>query len=266
MRHSGVQPAAAAAAVLVLFATGAVTTLGAQDAADWLRVSIVQVVPERFDDYIELQLNEVNPGLQQAGIPWRSVFRTAEFGDSYELQSITPLGDLADYDAGGPLARVMRPDRFQRLADRITTCHGVAPCLRRSVPSRAERRDGRPRQPASRADVDAPDRARTGRRLDGVPPEEPRRRFGEWVSRSVCIRDCSGPHRRRGWWSRTTRALRSWSQPSIIVRAFGDNCRRGGFEELAGVVTSVERAVLRYDPELSYYEPFHLDSGYRRKR
>ena len=82
-------------------------------------MNIVRVVPEHLDDYIELQLNEVTPGLQEAGILWCSAWRTAEFRNSYELQFVTPVGDLADYDAVGPLARVMEPDRFQRLVDRL---------------------------------------------------------------------------------------------------------------------------------------------------
>ena len=90
-----------------------------RDASDWLQVDAVRAVPERLEDYIELQLNEVTPALQAAGIPWRSVWRTAEFGNTYELHFVTPLGDLADYDVGGPLARVMEPDKYQRLLDRL---------------------------------------------------------------------------------------------------------------------------------------------------
>ena len=118
MRTLGVR-VAVVVALLVVVETMAGSGLRAQDASDWLRVNVVRVVPECLDDYIELQLNEVTPGLQAAGIPWRSVWRTAEFGNSYELQFVTPLGDLADYDIGGPLARVMEPERFQRLVDRL---------------------------------------------------------------------------------------------------------------------------------------------------
>ena len=118
MRTLGLRVAVIAALVVLVEAIAA-TGLRAQDASDWLRVNIVRVVPEHLDDYIELQLNEVTPGLQEAGILWCSAWRTAEFRNSYELQFVTPVGDLADYDAVGPLARVMEPDRFQRLVDRL---------------------------------------------------------------------------------------------------------------------------------------------------
>ncbi len=250
MRHSGVQPAAAAVAVLVLFATGAVTTLGAQDASDWLRVSIVQVVPERFDDYIELQLNEVNPGLQQAGIPWRSVFRTAEFGDSYQLQFITPLGDLADYDAGGPLARVMRPDRFQRLADRIR---------RATVSRHVFVAQYRPDLSVETDDLGSQSLARTS--TVQIAPG----RVGDWTAflqrnretfRGVGVafgvyQRLFGPAPTSWLVVENHASFAELAQPGIIVRAFGDAVD-GVAEELAGVVISVERVVLRYDPELSY--------------
>ena len=118
MRTMGIR-VVVVAALLMLVEAGAGSGLRAQDASDWLRVDVVRTVPERLEEYIELQLNEVTPGLQAAGIPWRSVWRTAEFGNTYELHFVTPLGDLADYDVGGPLARVMELDRYQHLVDRL---------------------------------------------------------------------------------------------------------------------------------------------------
>ena len=70
-------PVVVVAAAIVSVYPGLVTTLGGQAASDWLRVNVVQVVPERLEDYIELQINEVNPGMQRAGVPGRSVWRTA---------------------------------------------------------------------------------------------------------------------------------------------------------------------------------------------
>jgi len=250
MRHSGVQPAAAAAAVLVLFATGAVTTLGAQDAADWLRVSIVHVVPEQFEDYIELQINEVNPGLQRAGIPWRSAWRTAEFGDSYELQFITPLRDLADYDAGGPLARVMRPDRFQRLADRLrraTVSRHVH--VAQYLPELSVETDDLGDQSLARVSTlqIAPGRVADWTMFLRRNREEFR---GAGVAFGVYQR-MFGPGPTSWQVVENHASFTELVRPSIIVRAFGDNADSVS-AELAGVVVSVERAVLRYDPELSY--------------
>ena len=40
-------------------------------------------------------------------------------------------------------------------------------------------------------------------------------------------------------------------QPSLLVRAFGDEADAAN-ARVAGIVTSIERTVLRYDAELSY--------------
>ena len=39
-----------------------------------MQLDIVNVVPDKFSDYIELQFKEVNPALQEAGVPWRNVY------------------------------------------------------------------------------------------------------------------------------------------------------------------------------------------------
>ena len=48
---------------------------------NWLQVDVVTIVPDRYEEYIELQQDEVTPALQRAGVPWRSVWRVAEFGN-----------------------------------------------------------------------------------------------------------------------------------------------------------------------------------------
>ena len=70
--------------VLVLLGAGLAPTAFAQDPA-WMQVDIVSVVPDKFEDYRDLQFKEVNPALQKAGVPWRNVYQTAEFGNSYEI-------------------------------------------------------------------------------------------------------------------------------------------------------------------------------------
>ncbi|MYI74444.1 MAG: hypothetical protein F4057_03745 [Acidobacteria bacterium] len=104
--------------LLILLCLAPLSVAHAQD-VEWMQVDIVNVVPNRVEDYVELQLEEVNPTLQRAGVPWRSVWRVAEFGNSYELQLVTPMSSLAQYDTGGPVARVLQPDRRLRLLDRL---------------------------------------------------------------------------------------------------------------------------------------------------
>ena len=238
------------AGLLVLVDAGPGSVLRAQNASDWLRVDIVRVVPERLEDYIELQLEEVTPGLQAAGIPWRSVWRTAEFGNSYELQFVTPLGDLADYDVGGPLARVMEPGNFQRLVDR----------LRRFTVSRdsyAVRY--RPDLSAESDEIGSLFLARVTN-IEIAPG-----RVGEWTAfleqRLPQFREAGlvfgvyervyGPAPTSWQIAENHASFTELAQPNIVARAFGEQAQAVA-AEIAGVVVSVERSVLRYDPELSY--------------
>ena len=238
------------AAVLVLVEANVGSGLRAQDASDWLRVDVVRVVPERLEDYIELQLNEVTPGLQAARIPWRSVWRTAEFGNTYELRFVTPLGDLADYDLGGPLARVMEPDRFQRLIDRLRR-------LTVSRDSYAIR---------YRADLSVESDEVGSLYLARVTTVEiAPGRAGEWTAflerRLPQFRDADlvfgvyeqmfGPAPTSWQIAENHASFTELARPGIIARAFGDQADTV-VAEIAGIVVSVERTVLRYDPELSY--------------
>lgn len=238
------------AALLMLVEASAGNGLRAQDASDWLRVDIVRTVPERLEEYIELQLNEVTPGLQAAGIPWRSVWRTAEFGNTYELHFVTPLGDLADYDVGGPLARVMELDRYQRLVDR----------LRRFTFSRESYAI------RYRPDLSVESDAVGGLFLNRVTTVQiAPGRVGEWTAfleeRLPQFRAANlvfgvyervfGPAPTSWQIAENHTSFTELSQPNIIARTFGDQAE-AQTAEIAGVVLSVQRTVLRYDPELSY--------------
>ena len=238
------------AALSVFVGTSGGAALRAHDASDWLRVNVVKVVPERFEDYIELQLTEVTPALQEAGVPWRSVWRTAEFGNSYELQFVQPVGDLADYDAGGPLARVMQPDRLQRLVDRLRR-YTVS---RQSYAVRYRAELG-----VESDDVASLFLARVS--TLGVAPG----RVGEWTAflernlkqfRGAGVvfgvyQRMLGPTPTAWQVVENHESFAELAQPSIIVRAFGEQADSVA-SELSGVVLSVQRSVLRYDPELSY--------------
>jgi hypothetical protein len=239
---------ASLAACVALF-SGAVD---AQDrgAPDWLRVNIVNVVPERLEDYVELQLKEVNPALQKAGVPWRSVWRTAEFGNSYEMQFVTPLGDLSDYDTGGPLARALPPDRVARLADR----------LRRSTVSR------RSYAVQYRPELSVESAESSGLFLARLTTIEVAPGLGaSWTSflernlprfRGADVvfgvyQRLFGPGPTAWQLVENYQSFTELNETSIIGRAFGEDAD-AVTAELAGVVSSVERTVLRYDAELSY--------------
>lgn len=235
--------------LLLLLGHGLVSGGHAQE-VEWMQVDVVNVVPNRLDDYVELQLEEVNPTLQAAGVPWRSVWRIAEFGNSYELQLVTPMSSLAQYDTGGPLARVLQPDRRQRLIDR----------LRRLTVSRQRyAMRYRPEMSVEADDVGGLSLARV------TTVEVSPGRTGDWEAflRSSLPKfsDANlvfgvyervfGPGPTSWLIVENYASFAQLEQPSLVVRAFGEDAGAAA-ARIAGVVTSMERTVLRYDAELSY--------------
>ena len=221
-----------------------------QDEGSLLNVEIVSVIPDRMDDYVELQTEIVNPALQRAGVPWRAVWRTADFGNTYDLELVRPLGALAELDTGGPLARVMDPDRLKRLVDQLRRCTAS----RRSYATQY------------RADLsvladDVGDMFLARQTTIHVAPG----RVGEWVEflrRGVtAFREASvvfgvyhrllGPDPTSWLIVENIGSFTELTRPDIIGHTLGEQADVVP-EALAGVVTSIGRAVLRYDTELSY--------------
>ena len=236
-------------ALALVLSLGLVPVAHAQD-AEWMQVDIVNVVPNRLDDYVELQLEEVNPALQRAGVPWRSVWRVAEFGNSYELQLVTPMSSLAQYDTGGPLARVLDLDRRLRLVER----------LRRMTVSRKRYAI------RYRPDVSVEADEVGGLSLARVTTAEiAPGRGGDWEQfMLLALPTFSGASLVFGVYERVFgpgpaawlivenySSFAQLEQPSLLVRAFGDEADAAN-ARVAGIVTSIERTVLRYDAELSY--------------
>ena len=235
-------------AALVLGA-GLAPAAHAQD-VEWMQVDVVSVVPDRLDDYVELQLEEVNPALQKAGVPWRSVWRVAEFGNSYELQLVTPMTSLAQYDTGGPLARVLDPDRRLRLVDRVR---------RLTVSRKRYALRYRPDVSVEADEVGGLSLARVTT-IEIAPG-----RGGDWEEFMLSsLPAFAGANLVFGVYERVFgpgpvswlivenySSFAQLEQPSLVARAFGRDAAEAS-ARVAGVVTSIERTVLRYDAELSY--------------
>lgn len=83
--------------VLLLGSTLLAATALAQDPAPWLEMTIVQVDPARVGEFLAAQ-REISALDEEAGVPWRSVGRTAVFGDTYRFVITTPLASFAQLD------------------------------------------------------------------------------------------------------------------------------------------------------------------------
>lgn len=91
-------------------------------APSWISVNVTRVKPEMLQDYQDLIKNELNPALQKAGIPWRSTWATAVFGDTYEYVGVTPITNFAQYDQQSPLVRALGQEGATRFGHKIRKC------------------------------------------------------------------------------------------------------------------------------------------------
>lgn len=238
-----------AAGLLALGALLAAPEARAQDDV-WYEVDIVQVKPDKLDDFNELYLEEINPALQRAGVPWRSAWVTGEFGSVYERQFVHPLSGFGVLDAGGPLARALSARQLDRVLGKLReytdSRQSYAVLYRGDLSVESDDVSGLPIARVTNLEI-APGRAPAFEaflrnnldnfRAAGVIFGIYHRQFG------------SGPV---VW--QIVENLRSYAELSRggILRAFGDTDAARALDELAGVITSVERTVLEYDVSLSY--------------
>ena len=97
----------------------------AQDAPDvspWMEMTLIGVEPAQVDEFLAAQ-RELAALEQKAGVPWRSVSRTAAFGDAYRFVIMTPLAQFARLDRPGrpDAARASVENRIQRVVTSSTT-------------------------------------------------------------------------------------------------------------------------------------------------
>ena len=221
----------------------------AQDAGPWVTVDIVQVKPEKLADFEKLYRDEINPALRQAGVPWRSVWQTGEFGETYERQLVTPLASFAELDTGGPLRRVLEPREYDRVIEK----------LRRSIDRRQTY------AVLYRADLSVESDDVSGFPIARVTSLQVAP--GRGVEFEALLRENLETFRAAGvvfgvyqrqfgpgpvvW--QIVENLRSYSELARggILRAFGDESGRV-VSQLAGVLISAERTILEYDPTLSF--------------
>lgn len=240
----------AALVVGLLLIPGVVSVTLAQNESSWMRVDILQVLPRELDDFIELQLEEVNPALQRAGVPWRSAWRTAEFGNTYERLFVTPMESLGELDFGGPLARVLEPDRLARIADRVrrtlASRQGYAVRYRPELSVESDDVSGLSLAWITSVQV-APGRTADWEAFlrEYLPQFQ-----GADVVFGVYER-VWGPGPSVWQIVENHASFAELDRPTILQRTFGERADEIALR-LSGVLLSVERSVLRYDPELSF--------------
>lgn len=74
---------------------------------EWYMVTVVKVKPEKVTEYVDLQKKETMPALQKAGVKERGVWQPAAFGPAFEYHIVTPISGLDRYDAPGPFVNAL---------------------------------------------------------------------------------------------------------------------------------------------------------------
>jgi len=108
----------------------------AQDLPPWLEMTIVQVDPARVGEFLAAQ-REISTLDKEAGVPWRSVGRTAVFGDTYRFVITTPFANFArlDRDGDDDPARAGAVNRIRNvITSRATYAVRTAPTLDNPLP------------------------------------------------------------------------------------------------------------------------------------
>lgn len=239
-----------AAVALVLAGTSSDARAQDADVGSWMRVDIVQILPRELDEYIEIQLEDVNPALRRAGVPWRSAWSTAEFGNTYERLFVTPISSMGEFDTGGPLARALDPDRLGRIRDRVRqTLAGRQSYAIRYHPELSIESDDVSGLSLARVTTVqvAPGRVADWQEFlrDNLPLFE-----GANIVFGVYER-FFGPGPSTWQIVENHASFAELDEPGIIARTFGEQASEVA-ARLSGVLLAVERSVLRYDPELSF--------------
>ena len=122
---------------LVCLAPGAAQP---QDVVPWIEMTLVGVDPGRVDEFVAAQ-RELSALDGEAGVPWRSVSRTAVFGDTYRFVVMTPLANFArfDGDADADPARAAVISRIRGvITSRTTYALRTTPGLDNPLPDDVE--------------------------------------------------------------------------------------------------------------------------------
>ena len=114
--------------------------VSAQDVTPWIEMTVVGVDPGRVDEFLAAQ-RELSALDQEAGMPWRSVGRTAVFGDTYRFIVMSPLENFARFDraADADAARGAIISRIRRvITSRTTYALRTTPGLDNPLPDDVE--------------------------------------------------------------------------------------------------------------------------------
>ena len=77
-----------------------------------LQLTIVTLRPDMVRAYIDYQKSDVIPALQKGGVAWRDSWRTAAFGDLFQVANVTEITGFEQYDAPAPVRKALGDEGY----------------------------------------------------------------------------------------------------------------------------------------------------------
>lgn len=84
-----------------------------------LALNVVSVQPGMMRAYIDLQKAEIIPALQKGGQAFRETWRTAVFGDAFMFAHVSPISGFDQYDGQSPMVKALGQDGYAALLAKL---------------------------------------------------------------------------------------------------------------------------------------------------
>jgi hypothetical protein len=218
-------------------------------------VTITQVKPDMLLEWQEFQKKETMPTLQKGGVKLRSAYQTV-IGPAFEYAFLTPMANLAERDGDSPQVKALGAEGARAMGERarrfIVSTRTIVVRQRTDLswtpsPSMA----GNPVAVISDYSIAAGKTAEFENyiKTEVMPAHKQVKSPGFSVFQTVFggepnfVVATAAPN------------LAALDQGPAITRAFGPAGAARAQQKLAGVVTHVERTVVRLVPDLSFGAP-----------
>ena len=222
-------------------------------APQWSSVSVIRVKPDMTNEWIDLNKNTIIPALKKAGVKERSCFTTAQFGESFEYVFITPIETLAQFDGESPLRKALGEQGYQSYLEKarrmVTSVHTFADEPRMDL-SYVGKLTGPPNLAVVAAITVVPGRTEEFENLVKtvvLPAVKKGEAKGYFVSQTMLGGDISA-------YTTVTMydSFADMGKGSPLVKGMGAAGYASFLRKTAGIVVKAERAVYRYNAELSF--------------
>ena len=85
---------------------------------EMLQITVLRIKPELVTEWLEFQKTETIPMLRKAGIARRDAWQTAVFGDGSMYAFVTPIQNFSQYDGDAPPVRALGAEGAKAYAEK----------------------------------------------------------------------------------------------------------------------------------------------------